>query len=71
MSKQSEAKERQKYNPKASQRVCGTCKNFVFDLDWPTWMKDGKHDSYLTPENQGEKNIRCGVGGFAVKKLAL
>ena len=35
------------------------------------WMKDGKHDSYLTEQNKKESNLRCGLGGFAVKKMAF
>lgn len=70
MSKQSEAKERQGYNPKPLARCCGTCVNILSDMDWPEWMKDGKHDSYLTENHKIEKNVRCGLGGFAVKKTA-
>lgn len=64
MSRQSEAKERQGYNPQASQRVCATCIDFKCDtedrLDW-RGNKSG--------ENQ--TNLRCDVGRFAVKKLAV
>jgi hypothetical protein len=70
MSKQSEAKERQGYNPNPTQEICSTCNNFLIGMDWPAWMKDGKHDNYLTPEHQRETNLRCGLGGFAVKNTA-
>ena len=71
MIKQSEAKERQGYDPKPLVRCCGTCASILFDMDWPEWMKDGKHDNYLVENNKIEKNVRCGIGNFAVKKTAV
>lgn len=65
MSRQSEAKERQGYNAKATQRVCSTCNNFKSDHVEDVGY-DGIPNGYMF-----EKNIRCGLGGFAVKKLAL
>lgn len=65
MSKQSEAKERQGYNPEASQRVCGQCIYFKSDKVEQCGY-DGKPNGYML-----EKNLRCGLGGFTVKKLAL
>lgn len=71
MSKQSEAKERQGYEAKPVQRVCGTCKYFKSDKEFPAWMRDGKHDHYLSDDGyMQETNKRCGIGGFAVKKTA-
>jgi hypothetical protein len=60
MSKQSEAKENQGYNPKPVLPICSNCKNYLSD----------------SKEEQGafggvwhkEINIRCGIGGFAIKK---
>ena len=71
MSKQSEAKERQGYIQKANQRVCSTCLNYRSALDYPEWLKSPKYDSVRKPENKVEVNIHCGLGGFAVKKMAL
>jgi len=59
MSKQSDAKKRQGYSPKAAQRVCMTCCYFQSDLEEQT-------NGYMM-----EKNLRCGLGGFAVKKMGL
>lgn len=65
MSKQSEAKEQQGYKPKAPQRVCMTCHYFQSDhIEQRTW--DGRPNGYML-----EKNLRCGIGNFAVKKLAV
>ena len=65
MSKQSEAKERQGYNAKAAQRVCMTCQHFMSDHEEQRGY-DGRLNGYMM-----EKNIRCGLGGFAVKKMGL
>lgn len=65
VSKQSEAKERQGYVAKAAQRVCMTCKHFQSDLEEQRGY-NSKPNGYMM-----EKNIRCGLGGFAVKKMGL
>lgn len=59
MSKQSEAKLKQNYNPKPLPRVCMNCENYKSE------MIEYKNvfSSYVE-----EKNKRCGIGGFAVKK---
>jgi len=57
MSKQSDSKEKQGYNPKAAQRTCSTCTYYQSDI---------RPDEYNM-----ERNIRCGLGGFAVKKMGL
>lgn len=58
MSKQSDAKTRQGYIPKAVPVVCGNCKHF---------------SSLIKPEGNygymGESELRCDLGGFAVKKM--
>ena len=59
MSKQSEAKKKQDYVPSYEPNYCMHCKNFRSDIvqmknDWVTWSE--------------EKNVRCGIGGFAIKK---
>lgn len=61
MSKISVLKEELGYNPKPDPRVCKTCAHFKSDI--------------VTKEAYGgkwteEKNLRCGIGGFAVKKMA-
>lgn len=60
MSKQSEAKERQGYVPKAVPRTCTNCSRLIFDsvlmkTPWSSYTKD--------------TNLRCTLGGFAVKKM--
>ena len=58
MSKQSEAREKQEYDPKPVHAMCSNCKYFSSDfLDI---------DGYLQ-----EKNMRCILGGFAVRKPAV
>lgn len=62
MSKQSEARIAQEYVPKYTPSICSNCLHFsserVFvNKDWTgkDWFK--------------ETNMRCGIGGFAVKKM--
>lgn len=61
MSKQSEAKINQGYNEKPIPRTCGNCAKYESELV-----------DLAPPYNQyfAEKNKRCGLGGFAVKKTA-
>jgi hypothetical protein len=61
MSKQSEAKEKQGYVPKAIPQTCGNCGHFL--------STKAKCAGYFGGEYIDEKNLRCGVGGFAVKKM--
>lgn len=65
MSKQSEAKKNQNYTPKAKPRTCQNCTAFTFDrvqTQPPTqWNEAGWWE---------DKNLRCEIGGFAVKKMA-
>ena len=58
-SKQETAKKQQGYVPKAIPRECATCTSFTSDID----TKFTRYGSYTE-----EKNLRCGIGGFAVKK---
>lgn len=68
MGKQSEAKRNQEYVDKFDPPACGNCLHFLCDRDCPDWMKDSGHEYYLTESNKIEKNLRCGIGGFAAKK---
>lgn len=56
MSKQSEAKKKQNYNPKPEHAMCSNCYNYASES-----VDNGY--GYLE-----EKNKRCTVGGFAVAK---
>ena len=58
MSKQSHAKEMHKYNQKPVFPMCCNCKSYTFE------MVDNGYGYYI------EKNKRCSVGGFSVKKTA-
>lgn len=60
MSKQSEAKERQGYT--TDPKNCGSCKHFQCDLE--------EQKGYYYKPFYIERNKRCGLGGFAVKKTA-
>lgn len=66
MSTQSKAKELQGYT--TAQRGCGTCAHFTSDRALPGWMRGD--DRYNIESHGSEKNLRCGIGGFAVKKTA-
>lgn len=62
MSKQSEAKDNQGYNPKPRPQICRECKNFQFE-------KVFTHE-YAREKYYKDKNLKCCIGGFAVKKIA-
>ena len=61
MSKQSEAKLAQGYIPKPTPNVCSRCNYFALDKNMVSY---GLSNNTYTEE----KNIRCELGGFAVKK---
>jgi len=62
MSKQSEAKERQGYTPKAIpiRQTCANCVNYKSDITEKAGIFGGVY--------RKESNRRCTLGGFAVKK---
>lgn len=63
MSKQSDAKSAQGYDPTPSARTCSKCAHYASDtVSMPGYM-GGTYTK--------EMNIRCGIGGFAVKKMAV
>lgn len=76
MSKQNEAKEAQGYT--LFQSVCGNCKSYTSEMVLPAWMarrnaenvEIGREPEYKLSNHGVEKNMRCGIGGFAVKKNA-
>ena len=62
MSRQSEAKEAQGYDPKPVAYICKNCHFFQFE---------GKeYKNYYGEVYQEKRNLRCGLGGFAVKQTA-
>ena len=63
MSKQSEAKMKQGYVAKAVPRICSTCKQFTFDH-----VQMAPPSIYRKEGWWVDKNLRCSIGGFAVKK---
>lgn len=73
MSKQSEARAAQQYVASPVLPTCGNCANFCSDKKLPAWMERDKKSYDGTPytvEAHGvETNLRCGIGGFAVKKM--
>ena len=60
MSKQSEAKAKQMYVPKATPQVCMNCASFQFEKITKT-----EYGSTWTEE----RGLNCAIGGFAVKKM--
>lgn len=78
MSKQSEAKNEQGYLAKSN--TCSNCGHFQSDVILPAWCVEtnkihearGAKPHYVLGETHGgvERNMRCSVGGFAVKKSA-
>ena len=74
MSKQSEAKEKQNYCAKPIQIKCANCKHLTqdfFHYDTTYSRVNGKNpdiSKYARPTYS--ENLRCAIGGFAVKKTA-
>lgn len=60
MSRQSEAKTRQGYVPKAEPATCMNCTHFAYDMDWYDEAK----------QYPREVNLCCTLGDFAVKNMA-
>lgn len=74
-SKQAEAKESQGYT--TAVRNCRNCAHMTSERALPAWMvRDNEERSRIgmlpyPVETFGiEKNFRCGIGGFAIKKTA-
>jgi len=64
MSQQSKAKERQGYDPRPMPQVCGNCRYFRFEEETlPNGFGFGGTWTRVY-------NLRCAIGGFAVKKMA-
>lgn len=63
MSKQSDAKKKQNYNPRPDRDQCSNCKHFVSDMETVPSM--------YGPHYVHEKNLRCAVGGFKVLKRGI
>lgn len=75
MSKQEEAKAAQSYTTAVSN--CGNCASMTSERALPAWMQkdnESRANRGLPPYSVEifgvDKNIRCGIGGFAVKKTA-
>lgn len=78
MSAQSKAKAAQGYDPKPEPNRCATCGHFKSDFVLPEWMIKSNSEAarwsstpYTLENDAVEKNHRCGLGGFAVKKTAV
>ena len=78
MSKQEKAKSQQGYDAKPAPAICSNCKHFSSEMKFPAWIErevaDGKKcwngTPYTLDMHGKEGNLRCLVGGFAVKKTA-
>lgn len=62
MSSQSDAKDKQRYVEKLIPNVCSNCLHYRSVID--------THKGVYGGEWKSEKNRRCALGGFAVKKTA-
>jgi len=75
-SEQAEAKLAQGYQDKPN--TCATCVHRTFEMVLPAWMVEinrlavasGKAPEY-GDQYKSPKNVRCGIGGFAVKAMAF
>lgn len=78
MSKQSKAKDTQGYDPKPQPAICSRCAHYQSEKKLPAWMEQAKADgekhwhgrAYSIELDGIEGNLRCGLGGFAIKKTA-
>jgi tRNA U34 2-thiouridine synthase MnmA/TrmU len=78
MSKQSDAKAAQGYQDKPTPHICMHCTQFAMDIALPNWAAKinaeatakGHTPRYRLSEYGKEKNKRCTIGGFVVKKTA-
>lgn len=78
MSKQSDAKASQGYQDKPVPPTCGNCRGLKSDRILPEWMeRENQHGRsfgrvalWSVDASGVEKNLRCGLGNFAVKKSA-
>ena len=68
MSKQSEAKMRQGYTTEV--KNCSNCANYSSDRKLPAWMVGNSTYEDNAHRYEVESNVRCGLGGFAIKKTA-
>ena len=74
MSKQSDAKAKQNYCAKPVPQTCANCKHLsqnFYHYDGEYGRVEGKNpdtEKYARPTYSD--NLRCGIGGFAVKKSA-
>lgn len=70
MSKQALAKQQQGYSTEPTN--CGNCKHRSCVKELPSWMiGDRIYDTEIGRQRHSiEKNQRCTIGGFAVKKTA-
>lgn len=76
MSKQSEAKAAQGYTTVVIN--CGNCAHRTCDISILPWMEidnrreisKGNKPFYSLESHGTERNQRCGIGGFAIKKTA-
>lgn len=75
-SKQAQAKEAQGYT--TAVRNCGNCSHRTCDISMQPWMEidnrleisRGKKPYYSLESHGTERNQRCAIGGFTIKKTA-
>ena len=61
-SKQQQAKERQGYEITPVLPVCSTCQHYTSRIE--------RGENFWGHGVEQEKDLRCGIGGFAIKKTA-
>lgn len=74
MSKKADAKMSQGYMERAP--MCAECANLKSTMELPKWMAEENQKSaaagieprWTLEINGVEKSLRCGIGGFAIKK---
>lgn len=72
MSKQSDAKTEQGY--RTGPHNCGNCKHRTSEKRLPAWMerdnKSAGREVYAFERYATDSSHKCGIGGFAIKKIA-
>ncbi len=73
MSKISDLKEKCGYQERPLAQICANCKNYSSEKRLEKWMEEanerGRH-KYTVEINGVEKNLRCSIHGFKIKKTA-
>jgi len=58
-------------NYRTAHNMCGGCKHYTSEMLAPAWMKNAGYSEIYMQKVANEKNMRCTLHNFAVKKTAV